>query len=569
MSNTFFPPIAVVGMSGIFPKAFNRNDFWRNIERKIDASAEVPENRWVAPVTWVYDNSPRPDMAYSRRACLVEGFRFDASGFELDQQSLEKFDPLHQWVLHTARDALQNCRSILDHRRVGIILAAIALPTDLSSKISRTFLELQFQEGLPVEEKKTISFADAFCGRVVGSPAALVARGLGLGGVSYTLDAACASSLYALKLACEELQNGRADAMLAGGVSRPDCLYTQIGFSQLRALSPSGRCAPFDHRADGLVVGEGAGVMVLKRLEDAVDQDDFIYGVIRGIGLTNDMRGNLLAPESAGQIRAMKMAYDKAGWHPHDVDYIECHGAGTPVGDTTELSSLRVLWGNEGWRRGQCAIGSIKSMIGHLLTGAGAAGMIKTLLALHHGTLPPSLNFERPPASSPLIDGPFRIQTEANPWHRRADGEPRRAAVSAFGFGGINAHVLIEEWLGESGEEGPRATLRGRVNEPESPKHGTDVAIVGMDIQLGRLETVRDFQEAVFNGRTVLTAPLPERRRAPDASGLLPAGFIEELSIQLGEFQIPPGEIPDILHKPFTEDMLRAAIEKHIRSSKL
>ena len=163
-------------------------------------------------------------------------------------------------------------------------------------------------------------------------------------GSAYTLDAACASSLYALKLACDELRAYRADAMITGGVSGADNLYTQIGFSQLQALSRSGRCAPFDRSADGLLVGEGAGILVLKRLDDALRDKDTIWGVIRGIGLSNDMRGNLLAPESDGQVRAMRAAYREAGWLPWDVDYIECHGAGTPVGDLIETQSLKQLW---------------------------------------------------------------------------------------------------------------------------------------------------------------------------------------------------------------------------------
>lgn len=154
-------------------------------------------------------------------------------------------------------------------------------------------------------------------------------RSAGARGGAYTLDAACASAIYAVKLACDELQSHQADAMLAGGASRPECLYTQVGFSQLLALSPSGRCAPFDESADGLVVGEGAGILVLKRLDDAIRNEDTIHGVIRGIGLSNDMRGNLLAPDSEGQIRAMTNAYESARWSPADIDLIECHGTGT------------------------------------------------------------------------------------------------------------------------------------------------------------------------------------------------------------------------------------------------
>ncbi|NIR30142.1 MAG: polyketide synthase, partial [Gammaproteobacteria bacterium] len=171
-------------------------------------------------------------------------------------------------------------------------------------------------------------------------------------------------------------------AMLAGGVSRPNALYTQMGFSQLRALSPTGACSPFDASGDGLVVGEGAGMVVLKRLEDAQRDGDRVYAVIRGIGLSNDVGGRLLAPSSEGQVRAMAGAYEAAGLRPQDMDLIECHATGTPVGDSVEFESLRELWGNSGWTEGQCVIGSVKSNIGHLLTAAGSAALIKTLLAL-------------------------------------------------------------------------------------------------------------------------------------------------------------------------------------------
>ena len=283
----------------------------------------------------------------------------------------------------------------------------------------------------------------ALAGRVTGFPASILARALGLGGGSFTLDAACASSLYAVKIASDALHTRRADFMLAGGVSRPECLYTQVGFSQLRALSPTGRCAPFDASADGLVVGEGAGILALKRLEDALAAGDRIWGLIHGVGLSNDMRGNLLAPDSEGQVRAMRQAYRAAGWSPGTVDLVECHGTGTPTGDRTELASLQRLWQEFDCAAEPCALGSVKSMIGHLLTAAGAAGLIKTLMALTHQILPPSLHFFRAPDDSPLRQSAFHVQTEAREWPSR---KGRRAAVSAFGFGGINAHLLLEAW---------------------------------------------------------------------------------------------------------------------------
>ena len=244
---------------------------------------------------------------------------------------------------------------------------------------------------------------------------------MGLGGGAYTLDAACGSSLYALKLAVDELRSGRADAMSAGGVSRPDPLYTQMGFSQLRALSPRGKAAPLDHRGDGLVVGEGAGMFVLKRLDDAIGHGDHIYGVIAGIGLSNDVDGDLLAPElrraapgDAGGLRAGRLEARRR--RPDRVPRRPARRSATPSSSTASRRSGARPAG----RTGQCVIGSVKSNIGHALTAAGAAGLLKVLLALKHRTLPPTANFERPAPELGLEHSPFRVLTRPEPWPARA-----------------------------------------------------------------------------------------------------------------------------------------------------
>ncbi len=556
------PLIAVVGMSGVFPRAVGISRFWHNIIHKTDATDDVISQRWKGPEDWIFDPHPSHDKAYSLRACAIEeNIHLKEIGLDLHFQ--KNLDPMLKWVLYATQDAIAQCSiKDLDKHRIGAILASIALPTRSSSIISRNLL-LNIRESIsPVSNQLHGEYAGLplLSGRVVSMPAALVSDVFGFGGGSYTLDAACASSLYAVKLACDELQFHRTDAMITGGVSGADSLYTQIGFSQLRALSPSGRCAPFDRSADGLVVGEGAGILVLKRLDDAVRDKDMIYGVIRGIGLSNDMRGNLLAPESDGQLRAMRAAYAQTGWQPWDVDYIECHGAGTPVGDATELLSLKKLWQDAPKDAGQCTIGSIKSMIGHLLTGAGAAGLIKTLLGLHHQTLPPSLKFEQASDDSPLNDMPLRVQTDPEPWPLRDTTTTRKAAVSAFGFGGINGHVLIEEW--RTGNTGNAPTQRESVqisgshnlkpSLPESEK-ATPIAIVGMDVCLGTLSSLKAFQHAVLNGDSALVAPFDQRWKEPavieamTGKKMVHGGFVKDVTLNIGEFQIPPGEIPDIL----------------------
>ena len=576
--------IAVVGMSGLFPGASDLNQFWGNILQKIDTTAEIPPDRWIIKPEFICDSDLLPDKAISKRACLIQNFNFNAEGIELNPALLDALDPLHRIVLHIGRQALLDCICPPNRERTGIVLASIALPTDASSAIAQQILGNAFEQRLfkhiptyrqdrdPIPLTREQSLASC----ITGLPAALLANGLGLGAGSFTLDAACASTLYAVKLACDELHLHRADTMLAGGVSRPDCLYTQVGFSQLRALSPSGRCAPFDEQADGLVVGEGAGLMVLKRLEDALKDGDKIYGVIRGIGLSNDLGGNLLSPDSEGQVRAMAKAYQMAGWSVQDIDYIECHGTGTPTGDRVELQSLRTLWGESGWSKAQCAIGSVKSMIGHLLTAAGAAGMIKTLLALSHKTLPPSLNFHQAPVNSPLQNSPFRVQQDAEAWPRK--DHPRRGAVSAFGFGGINGHLLIEEWPPDE-RKSMRTGFRDLLPDPRdtsqaamglhhpkkiSNEKPANIAIVGMETLFGSITTLRGFQEALFNGTSIMGKRPKNRWKGCDTvaechieNAASHGGYLSDFVFDYDLFHIPPKEIPDVLAQHLL--MLKAA----------
>ena len=539
--------IAIVGFGGVFPGAESPKDFWRNIERGEDATAEVPPERWYVDPDDAY--SPEiatADRVYSRRAGLLGDIDLDTDGLAIDAHVLDGLDPMFRLALRAAQMAVEDARPETLHRdRTGVIFGNIVLPTDAASALALETLGRSFAERLgQIRAERDVT--EPLNRYVAGLPAGLVAHALGLRGGSYTLDAACASSLYALKLACDELVSGRADAMLAGGVSRPSSLYTQMGFSQLRALSPSGRCAPFDTRADGLVVGEGAGLFLLKRLVDAERDGDRVHAVIRGIGLSNDVGGSLMSPDSAGQLRAMRAAYERAGWAPEDVDLIECHGTGTPAGDKAELRSLHALWADAPPREHPCIIGSVKSNVGHLLTGAGAAGLAKVLLALEAKTLPPTANFEVP-ADDRLRTGPFRVLSKAEPWTRRSDGSPRRAAISAFGFGGINAHVLLEEW---------RPDTRAEVVGPPA-RRGDDIAIVGMDAHFGPWEGLRAFQERVLGGDLDLRPTAPTRwwgatecdwfeglgLHADDFLG----HYIERLEIPQARFRIPPKELEEML----------------------
>jgi PfaB family protein len=554
--------IAIVSMAGMLPGADDLEAFWHNLVTKRGAFKRVGPDRWPVEPEMANDVVPNPDQVVSTTACLLNpnaAYCFD--GLDLAPELINDLSPLHHVVLHTGRQAFFNSQhQAINKQRTGIILAAIALPTENASKVAEKViskhLEKQLLETTSPDGESILIQKECLAARMTGFPAALLAKGLGLGGGSFTLDAACASSLVALKLACDELSARRTDAMLVGGVSRPDSLYTQIGFSQLRALSPSGRCAPFDKEADGLVVGEGAGMFVLKRVEDACRHGDTILAVIKGIGLSNDLGGSLLAPKSEGQLRAMRQAYTMAGLTPDQVDLIECHGAGTPLGDQIELGSLKALWKDVDAPLESCPIGSVKSNIGHLLTAAGAAGTLKVLLSLKNHNLPPSLNYSVSAPGGPLIDSPFRVQKSTAEWKRRDADTPRRAAVSAFGFGGINAHMLLEEWRDETILQKAKITAvevgnHAKRDVPNSESYSNRIAIVGLSAAFGNLSGLHVYQEAIFKGHSAIQTRSSASGKIVESDWSLKdaqyGSFMSHLAVETGAYHIPPNEVPDIL----------------------
>ncbi len=548
--------VAIVGVGGIFPMSPTLDRFWETISSNVDTSRQPPSGRWLLDADEAFDPTiGAPDRLYSKKGCFLDD-EADPSvidGLDIDADFLRGLDPMFRLLLRTGHQAFNDGRiDQLDRSRVGIIIGNLALPSEHSSTLARDYLGHTFEENLlGAECPSELPSVDPLNRYVAGLPAGLLARALGLGGTCYTIDAACASSLYAIKLAVDELLTGRADAMLSGGLSRPDSLYTQMGFSQLHALSPSGTCSPFDARGDGLVVGEGSGMFLLKRTEDAVRSGDHIYAVIRGIGLSNDLGGSLLAPASEGQLRAMRAAYRQAGWSPSDVDMIECHATGTPVGDVVEFTSLKKLWEADNWQPGQCVIGSVKSNIGHLLTAAGSAALMKTVLALKERTLPPTANFAHPAKGVELTGSPFRVLQQPRPWKPRDKGRPRRAAVSAFGFGGINAHLLIEEWVPHKPQKSSVAF------HPSFKKKSQAVAIVGMGAHFGSWDSLAALRSRLLGGEDGSSPQRPVhwwgaeksrwfRQRGYDQTDFK-GFFIPEVGTAPGTFRIPPKEIEEML----------------------
>ena len=328
--------IAIVGLGCIFPGATDPDQFWSLISNAENVSSQPPVDRWPGPAKEFCQEQLTADKIISSRAGYVDYIPpIEPSTLKgLDTTGL---DPLFHLLLHAGHQAWNNAvTDSINRSQCGVILGQIVLPSETVSNWSDALLARATHAAWG-EQRPSLPDFNPLNRHVAGLPAGLLAASLNLGGGASCLDAACASSLYALKLAADELREGRRDAMLVGGLSRPDSLYTQMGFSHLHALSPTGQCRPFSRQADGLLVGEGAGMVVLKRLDDALECGDHIYATLPGIGLSNDLGGNLMHPDSEGQLRAMRQAYSFADWQPDSVDLIECHGTGTPTGDRIEL----------------------------------------------------------------------------------------------------------------------------------------------------------------------------------------------------------------------------------------
>lgn len=500
-----FPPIAVVAQACVLPGALNPDSLYRLIRERRSGLRSVPPGRWEADPRRILDPSGRTGTIVSDRGGYVEGFEhvFDPSPFAGKVADIANLDVAFQWVLHAASEALGSVRGTDIHRRTSLILGNLSYPSAELVRFSKSHWRRQagWSES---DSSKTLDPRNRFHSSQV---ATLTAKCLQLGGRAYCLDAACASSLYAIKLACDELHQHRADLVLAGGVAAADDFFIHIGFTALKALSRSGHSRPFGEQADGLVPAEGTAIVGLKRLEDAVAQGDDILGVIRGIGLSNDgTAGGLLSPDSGGQVRAMRRAYAAAELDPAEISFVECHATGTLLGDGIELTSLREVFGTDR----SLAIGSLKSNLGHLLAAAGGAGLLKVLAALKHGELLPGADGGS--LRGELSSGPLEVINEARPWTRGTT--PRRAAVSAFGFGGCNAHLIVEEWI-------PARSTNGRVRATApATAQAQPLAIVGLAAQVGTGKDVSDFAAQLLGTVAVENSPQPMSSISLEARGL-------------------------------------------------
>ncbi|MBI3828689.1 MAG: SDR family NAD(P)-dependent oxidoreductase [Planctomycetes bacterium] len=475
-----FVPLAIVGLGALFPKADRAGAYWANIVKGRDCITEVPPTHWRAEDYFNADPKA-PDLTYSRRGGFLEPVAFNPLEFGISPNNLEATDTSQLLGLYATAQALRDAGydpddKSWDRTRASVILGVtgtLELVIPLGARLGHPLWRRALQEaGVPQDQAEDVvqRIADgyvpwqenSFPGLLGNVVAGRIANRFDLGGTNCVVDAACASSLSALHLAALELSAGRSDMVITGGVDTFNDIFMFMCFSKTPALSPTGDARPFDAQGDGTILGEGVGIVVIKRLADAERDGNKIYAVIKGVGSSSDGRGNAIyAPKGDGQARALQEAYRVAGVAPATVELIEGHGTGTKVGDATELGALEKVFEGTDLRMagtearptspsGQvpqswCAVGSVKSQIGHTKAAAGAAGLIKAALALHHRVLPPSIKAGTPLEAAIPGHSPFYLNVEKRPWAPRGN-HPRRAGVSAFGFGGTNFHCVLEEY---------------------------------------------------------------------------------------------------------------------------
>jgi acyl transferase domain-containing protein/NAD(P)-dependent dehydrogenase (short-subunit alcohol dehydrogenase family) len=440
--------VAIIGMAGVFPGAGDVAGYWANVLAGADAITEVPRERW----------DPAVYSELARWGGFLPEIPFDALTYGIPPAALASIEPVQLLALEVAAQALRDAgyaQRSFDRKSTSVIFGAEA-GADLAGAYGFRSLYPAYHENLPPEldEQLPRMTEDSFPGVLANVIAGRIANRLDLGGANYTVDAACASSLAALDAACKELRAGTSSMVLAGGADVHNSIHDYLMFASVQALSPTGRCRPFDSSADGIALGEGVACVVLKRLADAERDGDRIYAVIKGIGSASDGRSlGLTAPRPEGQHRALERAYAIAGISPAQVGLIEAHGTGTVVGDRTELSVLTELFTAASAPAGACTLGSVKSQIGHTKCTAGLAGLIKTATAVYTGIRPPTSQLHNPNPSWERETSPFAFDLVPRPW---ATPAPRVAGVSAFGFGGTNFHAVLSSY---DGAPGPRHGL--------------------------------------------------------------------------------------------------------------
>ncbi|GIU05612.1 hotdog fold thioesterase [Shewanella glacialipiscicola] len=559
--------IAIVGLATQYPDADNPQTFWQNLLDKKDSRTQISREKLNANPADYQGVQGQSDRFYCDKGGYIQHFEFDAKGYQLPESAFDGLDESFLWALDCSRKALQDAGiapSDAVLARTGIVMGTLSFPTARSNELFLPLyhqtVEKALQNKLNQSAFQLADFNQAHAGKefnvepalnvangaVAHTASKLVSDALGLGGTQLSLDAACASSVYALKLACDYLTTGKADMMLAGAVSGADPFFINMGFSIFHAYPDHGISAPFDSNSKGLFAGEGAGVLVLKRLDDAQRDGDNIYAVVSGIGLSNDGKGQfVLSPNSKGQVQAFERAYSAANTQPANIEVIECHATGTPLGDKVELASMERFFEDKLAGSAVPLIGSAKSNLGHLLTAAGMPGIMKMIFAMRSGRLPPSINLSAPISSPKGLFSAKNLPTELHVWPDKAGNDRRHAGVSVFGFGGCNAHLLLESYAANTNKknEQPAATV--------SYQH-TPLNIIGLASHFGPLSSINALGNTI-SAKQHAFIPLPAKRwkgldKHPEilANFGLPAvpqgAYIDQFDFDFLRFKVPPNE---------------------------
>ncbi|HEX4142344.1 MAG TPA: SDR family NAD(P)-dependent oxidoreductase [Pirellulales bacterium] len=586
-------PLAIIGMGCRLPGADNLDQYWELVSQGRSSIAEVPPNRLDQELYYHPDKGVR-GKTYSKLAALLSNRGVDLTRYPIAEELRRSVDPMHLIMTAVAADAVRQAGLDpfnLPHKNSAVFIGHAVGSSQLrdltyASLLDEALAILDNVEGLkglaPAEREALIAECraqildelgptpqggrDLYCNMVAGT----VAKAFGLTGPWLALNSACASSLHAMLMGARALQQGRVDMVIAGGAS--DCgPHTLVLFSAAQAMSATAS-RPFDANADGLIMSEGYVAVVMKTLERALADGDPIQAVVRGLGVATDGRGkSLWAPRKEGQVKAMQRAY-RGGVDMAGLQYLECHATATQLGDATELETLGEVLGPKMPAGKRIAITSVKANIGHSLEAAGVAGLIKTVLAMQHRTIPPAINLE---TLNPKIDwqsAPYYIPQAAAPWSAPAGDEPRRAAVNAFGIGGLNMHVVLDEFnetyhrklLAGTRSHAPGASRNGSsagTNGSSASSNGSpasnaadhaddkSVAIIGMGCIFPGAEGLPKFWERLTSGDDPKTAPA-EPRWSPLALGEtegkpLVGGFITDFQYNWRKHKVPPKQIAE------------------------
>jgi len=566
--------IAVVGMGCTLPHADTPEMLWENILNKKYSIQEMPEDRFDRELYYDPDRGAK-DKTYTTLAGHVDDFEFDVERFGYAEGKDKRLSRSQKMVLQTAYKAVENAgllgeddRLICEDPQRTAVIIATCLSNELGNDLQLKYwypelvsmlektpgyadlaedekekVKQAMQEGLEGENKGY----DPVHGMLLNIEASRIARHLGVRGTNYIVDAACASSVTAIDNAVGELLSGDHDQVIVGGVNTHLAPESFIGFAKMGTLSARGSY-PFDSRADGFILGEGSVVFVLKRMKDAIRDKNKILGVINAIGASSDGRGKAIAaPNPKGQVMSLERCFEniRPDIHPEDIGFIEAHGTSTNVGDQAELSTLNTLY-----NKSNAGVSSIKSQIGHLLGCAGSAGLLKALLALNKGVLPPNGQFKTLSKDHDLGNSSLFIVKDSKPWEP-APGNTRKAAVSSYGFGGINYHMVVEEMT-----KNYVPMARDIFTDISYDFNDDRIVVAGLGVFLPGARNTEEFWEKLCTGEKQLS-PVPKEHFDNDAYAALDkksfyrlpkikAGIVKDYQFNNLKYRMPPNMVKSI-----------------------